>query len=173
MAIEKTILRMNNIREAVEVSARVINKLGERSEHIGKILTVIDEVTKQTNLFALNAAILAAQAGEQGKGFAVVAGEIKNLADRTASSTKEIAQLITSVQTEAKESAGGGDQNRFPERRGRRASGKRRKRCAGDEDPGKHKTLHHPWLGISNGPRRSRAKGIRQITEAMQRRSMG
>lgn len=103
MAIEKTIQGMNKIRETVEVSAHVINKLGERSEHIGKILTVIDEVTKQTNLLALNAAILAAQAGEQGKGFAVVAEEIKNLADRTASSTKEIAQLIINVQTEAKD----------------------------------------------------------------------
>lgn len=103
VAIEKTVQGMNKIRETVEVSAHVINKLGERSEHIGKILTVIDEVTKQTNLLALNAAILAAQAGEQGKGFAVVADEIKNLADRTGSSTKEIAQLITSVQTEAKD----------------------------------------------------------------------
>jgi methyl-accepting chemotaxis protein len=102
-AVEKLIKGMNKIRETVEVSANVINKLGERSDHIGKILTVIDEVTRQTNLLALNAAILAAQAGEQGKGFAVVAEEIKNLADRTASSTKEIAQLIIDVQTEAKD----------------------------------------------------------------------
>lgn len=102
-AIEKTIEGMEKIKRTVEKSAYVINKLDERTEHIGKILTVIDEVTRQTNLLALNAAILAAQAGEQGKGFAVVADEIKNLADRTATSTKEIAQLIVDVQTEAKD----------------------------------------------------------------------
>lgn len=102
-AIEKTIEGMEKIRRTVEKSANVINKLDERTEHIGKILTVIDEVTRQTNLLALNAAILAAQAGEQGKGFTVVADEIKNLADRTAASTKEIAQLIRDVQSEAKD----------------------------------------------------------------------
>ncbi len=102
-AIEKTIEGMDKIKRTVEKSANVINKLDERTEHIGKILTVIDEVTRQTNLLALNAAILAAQAGEQGKGFTVVADEIKNLADRTASSTKEIAQLIRDVQSEAKD----------------------------------------------------------------------
>ncbi|HET6464663.1 MAG TPA: methyl-accepting chemotaxis protein [Nitrospiria bacterium] len=102
-SIEKTITGMNRIQETVVKSADVINRLGERSEQIGRILTVIDEVTKQTNLLALNAAILAAQAGEQGKGFAVVADEIKNLADRTGTSTKEIAQLITNVQAEAKD----------------------------------------------------------------------
>ncbi|MBI3805758.1 MAG: HAMP domain-containing protein [Nitrospirae bacterium] len=102
-AIEKTIEGMEKIKRTVEKSENVIKKLDERTEHIGKILTVIDEVTRQTNLLALNAAILAAQAGEQGKGFAVVADEIKNLADRTASSTKEIAQLIVDVQTEAKD----------------------------------------------------------------------
>ena len=102
-SIEKTITSMNKIQETVVKSADVINRLGERSEQISRILTVIDEVTKQTNLLALNAAILAAQAGEQGKGFAVVADEIKNLADRTGASTREIAQLIDNVQTEAKD----------------------------------------------------------------------
>lgn len=102
-SIEKTIQGMNRIQETVVKSADVINRLGQRSEQIGEILNVISEVTKQTNLLALNAAILAAQAGEQGKGFAVVADEIKNLADRTASSTKEIAQLIANVQSEARD----------------------------------------------------------------------
>jgi len=102
-AIEKTIEGMNNIKKAVEKSSSVIYKLGERTEYIGKILTVIDEVTRQTNLLALNAAILAAQAGEHGRGFAVVADEIKSLADRTGSSTKEIAQLIRDLQSEAQD----------------------------------------------------------------------
>lgn len=103
MAIEKTIEGMEKIKKTVDKSVCVINKLDERTEHIGKILTVIDEVTRQTNLLALNAAILAAQAGNEGKGFAVVADEIKDLADRTATSTKEISQLIRDVQSEAKD----------------------------------------------------------------------
>jgi methyl-accepting chemotaxis protein len=94
---------MEKISQTVKKTADVIHQLGQRSDHIGKILTVIDEVTKQTNLLALNAAILAAQAGEQGKGFAVVADEIKNLADRTSVSTKEIAQLIGAVQAESRD----------------------------------------------------------------------
>lgn len=102
-AIERTIAGMERIRKAVEKSSNVIAKLDERTEHIGKILTVIDEVTRQTNLLALNAAILAAQAGEQGKGFSVVADEIKTLADRTGASTKEIAQLISDLKSEAKD----------------------------------------------------------------------
>lgn len=103
MSVTKTIASMEKISETVKKTTDVIHQLGQRSDQIGKILTVIDEVTKQTNLLALNAAILAAQAGEQGKGFAVVADEIKNLADRTSVSTKEIAQLIGAVQGEARD----------------------------------------------------------------------
>jgi methyl-accepting chemotaxis protein len=103
MSVTKTIASMEKISQTVKKTTDVIHQLGQRSEQIGKILTVIDEVTKQTNLLALNAAILAAQAGEQGKGFAVVADEIKNLADRTSVSTKEIAQLIGAVQAESRD----------------------------------------------------------------------
>lgn len=91
---------MEDIRDSVTSLSQVINNLGKRSEEIGKILNVIDDVTEQTNLLALNAAILAAQAGEYGKGFSVVADEIKSLAERTASSTDEIASLIEAVQEE-------------------------------------------------------------------------
>ncbi len=95
---------MDRIKEAVEATADVVNRLGKRSQEIGQILKVIDEVTDQTGLLALNAAILAAQAGEHGKGFAVVAEEIKELAERTAASTQEIAGLIASVQEETAQS---------------------------------------------------------------------
>jgi methyl-accepting chemotaxis protein len=99
-AAAEAIQGMRNIKEAVEATAAVVNRLGKRSQEIGRILKVIDEVTDQTGLLALNAAILAAQAGEHGKGFAVVAEEIKDLAERTAASTQEISSLIVSVQEE-------------------------------------------------------------------------
>lgn len=104
-SIQKTTEGMENIKKAVEHTAGIITQLGGRSSEIGNILDVIDEVTDQTTLLALNAAILAAQAGEHGRGFSVVADEIKDLAERTAFSTKEIAALIKAVQQEVKNAA--------------------------------------------------------------------
>lgn len=97
-SVEMTMGGMERIRSAVNKASDVITKLGSSSEEIGKILNVIDDIAEQTNLLALNAAIIAAQAGEHGKGFAVVAEEIRELAERTASSTKEIDTLIKAVQ---------------------------------------------------------------------------
>lgn len=102
-SVEKTIEGIQNIKASFEKTAMFIKKLGGRSDEIGKILTVIDEITDQTTLLALNAAILAAQAGEHGKGFSVVADEIKDLAERTSFSTREIYELIRSVQQELKD----------------------------------------------------------------------
>ena len=102
-SIQETMGAMERIKEVVGNYSSLVNRLGKRSEEIGTILGVIVEVTERTNLLALNASILAAQAGEHGKGFAVVAEEIKALADRTAGSAQDIAKLIASVQKEAKE----------------------------------------------------------------------
>lgn len=99
-AINAAMEGMNEIKSSVSSLSTAINVLGKRSEDIGKILNVINEVTDQTNLLSLNAAILSAQAGEHGKSFSVVADHIRNLAERTAASTKEIATLISSVQDE-------------------------------------------------------------------------
>jgi methyl-accepting chemotaxis protein len=99
-AVEATIAGINEIRRASGITYEVINTLSVRAHDIGTILSVIDEVAEQTNLLALNAAIIAAQAGEHGKGFAVVADEIKELAERTSSSTREIAKVIRGVQDE-------------------------------------------------------------------------
>lgn len=99
-AVRETIEGMEQIRTSVAEANAVVSRLGERSISIGKILNVIEDVAEQTNLLALNAAILAAQAGEHGKGFSVVAAEIRDLSERTASSTRDIANLIRSVQDE-------------------------------------------------------------------------
>ena len=102
MALQKTLAGIDKIKDSSKTAATVIDSLGKRIGTIGNILNVIDDVAEQTNLLALNAAIIAAQAGEHGKGFAVVADEIKDLAERTGASTKEIADLIRSVQEESK-----------------------------------------------------------------------
>ncbi len=101
-AIGRTIDEINRIKESSSEAVSVIVSLGTRIEAIGDILNVIDDVAEQTNLLALNAAIIAAQAGEYGKGFAVVADEIKELAERSGTSTKEIANLIKTIQEETK-----------------------------------------------------------------------
>ena len=100
-AVRETMEGMEDIRRAVSDAEQVVGRLGEKSREIGKILGVIDEIAEQTNLLALNAAILAAQAGEQGRGFSVVAAEIRQLSERTASSTKEIVAIISAVQSES------------------------------------------------------------------------
>ena len=99
-AVELTIEGMEGISRSVVESSKVIESVGRRGQEIGLILNVIEEVTEQTNLLALNAAIIAAQAGEHGRGFAVVAEEIRQLAERTASSAKEIGALIASFKSE-------------------------------------------------------------------------
>jgi methyl-accepting chemotaxis protein len=99
-AVRETIEGMEQIRQSVIEANSVVGRLGDRSVAIGKILNVIEDVAEQTNLLALNAAILAAQAGEYGKGFSVVAAEIRELSERTATSTRDIANLIRSVQQE-------------------------------------------------------------------------
>ncbi len=101
-AVKRNLTGILEIRSSSKVAGDVIRHLGVRIGAIDNILNVIDDVAEQTNLLALNAAIIAAQSGEHGRGFAVVADEIKDLAERTGASTKEIAALIRDIQEESK-----------------------------------------------------------------------
>jgi methyl-accepting chemotaxis protein len=94
----QTLAGIEKISQASGDTAKKLGELGTRSSEIGKIVAVIDDIAAQTNLLALNAAIEAARAGEQGRGFAVVSDEVRKLAERSATATKEIAELIASIQ---------------------------------------------------------------------------
>ena len=96
--VASVVQEISEIAVSVAESARTVEELGERSGQISAIVGVIGDIAAQTNLLALNAAIEAARAGEQGRGFAVVADEVRNLAARTANSTREISEMVKSIQ---------------------------------------------------------------------------
>jgi methyl-accepting chemotaxis protein len=102
-SVRDTLEGMQRIRASVQATAKRIKSLGDRSLEISEIINVINDITEQTNLLALNAAIEAARAGEAGRGFAVVADEVRRLAEHSRSATKDIAALIKAIQAETSE----------------------------------------------------------------------
>ena len=107
--VNDTVTIMQEISASSQQSAQAIQQLDQSSDKIGQIVAVIDEIAGQTGLLALNAAIEAARAGEHGRGFAVVAGEVRRLADRTSSATKEIGQIVAEVQKTTQQAVGAMD----------------------------------------------------------------
>ena len=102
-AVTNSIRGMNDIREQIQETSKRIKRLGESSQEIGEIVELISDITEQTNVLALNAAIQAASAGEAGRGFTVVAEEVQRLAERSGEATKQIAAIVKTIQTDTQD----------------------------------------------------------------------
>ncbi len=103
VAVQDSISGMNDIREQIQETSKRIKRLGESSQEIGEIVELISDITEQTNVLALNAAIQAASAGEAGRGFSVVAEEVQRLAERSGEATKQIGAIVKTIQADTQD----------------------------------------------------------------------
>jgi twitching motility protein PilJ len=103
LAVQSSISGMNDIREQIQETSKRIKRLGESSLEIGEIVELISDITEQTNVLALNAAIQAASAGEAGRGFTVVAEEVQRLAERSGEATKQIDAIVKTIQADTQD----------------------------------------------------------------------
>jgi twitching motility protein PilJ len=110
-AVKDMMTGMETIREQIQETSKRIKRLGESSQEIGEIVSLIDDIADQTNILALNAAIQAAMAGESGRGFAVVADEVQRLAERAGNATKQIDALVKTIQGDTNEAVSSMEQS--------------------------------------------------------------
>ena len=110
-AVEDSIKGMNEIRYQIQETSKRIKRLGESSQEIGEIVELISDITEQTNVLALNAAIQAASAGDAGRGFTVVAEEVQRLAERSAEATKQIAAIVKTIQSDTQDAVSAMEQS--------------------------------------------------------------
>ncbi len=110
-AVQDSIKGMNEIREQIQETSKRIKRLGESSQEIGEIVELISDITEQTNVLALNAAIQAASAGDAGRGFTVVAEEVQRLAERSGEATKQIAAIVKTIQTDTQDAVSAMEQS--------------------------------------------------------------
>lgn len=101
--VRETIQGMDQIRDQIQETSKRIKRLGESSQEIGSIVELINDISEQTNILALNAAVQAASAGEAGRGFAIVADEVQRLAERTSGATRRIESLVRTIQVDTNE----------------------------------------------------------------------
>lgn len=102
-SVRSAIVGMNSIRNQIQETSKRIKRLGESSQEIGEIVDLISDITEQTNVLALNAAIQAAAAGEAGRGFTVVAEEVQRLAERSAQATRRIGAIVKTIQSDTQD----------------------------------------------------------------------
>jgi len=112
-AVQESIDSMDAIRDQIQETAKRLKRLGESSQEIGEIVALISDITEQTNVLALNAAIQAASAGEAGRGFTVVAEEVQRLAERSGEATKQISALVKTIQGDTHDAVAAMEQSTF------------------------------------------------------------
>ena len=116
-SVQNQIAGMNEIRAQIQDTSKRIKRLGESSLEIGEIVELISDITEQTNVLALNAAIQAASAGEAGRGFTVVAEEVQRLAERSGEATKQIEAIVKTIQADTQDAVAA--MEKIDRRRGR------------------------------------------------------
>ena len=131
--MQNQISGMNDIRAQIQDTSKRIKRLGESSLEIGEIVELISDITEQTNVLALNAAIQAASAGEAGRGFTVVAEEVQRLAERSGEATKQIEAIVKTIQADTQDAVAAMEKS--DRRRGRGREAVRRRRPGAGRDP--------------------------------------